>query len=254
MTFLYIRSAGFGEPQGLCGGTLIDQDTILTAAHCFAKPILPSAILAHIRRHNLSRTAEEEDGDVVGVSDIYLHPDWNMRTLTNDGSESFGVQKSIEIVLNHCFVVAILKLARPTHVPASISLDAGETLRPGLVVRAMGWGLNSELRHTQTLQQVDLEVFSGGKCLSEYSKQLPTFDPHVAICVGTKGGGKNVCFGDSGGPLITMTKNGPVLVGTTSYGASCNPAIPAVFARIDVKEAWISQFMKQADNENSDNP
>ncbi|KAK9763230.1 hypothetical protein K7432_010294 [Basidiobolus ranarum] len=227
MTFLYLRSTGFGSQQGLCGGTLIDSETILTAAHCFTKPIPPSAIIAHIRRHNLSRTADEEDGDVVGIKAIHLHPDWNVRTLTND--------------------VAVLKLVRPAQIHAVIGLDTGDTLRPGLVVRAMGWGLNSELRHTQTLQQVDLEVFSGEKCLTEYSKQLPTFDPRVAICVGTKGGGKNVCFGDSGGPLITITNKGPILVGTTSYGASCNPAIPAVFARIDVKESWISQLMKNED-------
>lgn len=55
-------------------------------------------------------------------------------------------------------------------------------------------------------------------------------------------GGKDACYGDSGGPLTTFEQNGiqPILVGLVSFGRGCGrPSSPGVYARITAARDWI---------------
>ena len=59
------------------------------------------------------------------------------------------------------------------------------------------------------------------------------------LCAGVDGGGKDVCRGDSGGPLMTEDR---VLVGVTSWGEDCAvDNFPGVCARVSEFFDWIQE-------------
>ncbi|ORX84055.1 trypsin-like serine protease [Basidiobolus meristosporus CBS 931.73] len=200
----------------LCGGTLIDRETILTAAHCVDMAASPDIVMIQLHRHNRSRTVREENGFVSGVKSIIIHPEWEREKLVND--------------------YAILKLTSPAPHEPVITLDDGTMSVAGSNVRALGWGRIDEQRAADTLQQVNLQIFPHKNC----ERRLRGFDARYTLCAGTKDGGENICFGDSGGPLIQMNENGPpILVGVTSFTRNCEPDFPSGFARVAARKAWI---------------
>ncbi|KAK9721380.1 hypothetical protein K7432_003451 [Basidiobolus ranarum] len=222
MGYIYVKD-GNGV-HDLCGCSLLDQETVLTAAHCITKRAKPASYKIHFHRHNLTKDSREEQGEIVDVQQIIVHPDWSKRLLTND--------------------FAVLKLANASRFTSFPTLDTGEALNTEVAVKALGWGLGYDFLPHNTLQMVDMEILPDSVCLKDHTSSLPTFDPKYAICSGTYKGGKNVCFGDSGGPLIVQKNGANVLVGVTSYGANCSPRVPGVFARVSSQVKWIRSLMK----------
>ncbi|KAK9763228.1 hypothetical protein K7432_010292, partial [Basidiobolus ranarum] len=158
-----------------CGGTLLDRETILTAAHCVDMATSPQVVMAQLHRHNRSRSAREENGFVTGIRAIHIHPEWDRNKLVND--------------------YAILKLSNPSPYDSQVLLDDGKASTPGTWVRALGWGRMKEQQPAETLQQANLQIYPSKKCES----LLGGFESRVELCAGTDEGDENICLGDSGG-------------------------------------------------------
>ena len=59
-------------------------------------------------------------------------------------------------------------------------------------------------------------------------------DPETMICAGYMDGGRDACSGDSGGPLICVENNMPVLRGVVSWGYKCaEKNFPGVYAKVN---------------------
>ncbi|KAF2998588.1 hypothetical protein E8E13_006548 [Curvularia kusanoi] len=199
-----------------CGGTLVNANTVVTAAHCTQGQ---TASQLSVRAGSLNRSS---GGTLVKVSSIKIHPSFSSGTLDSD--------------------VAIWKLA--TSIPTSSSVSyatlaaSGSDPASGTVTTVAGWGTTSSggASLPAALRKVDVPIVSRATCRNNYSQAEIT---NNMICAAVSGGGKDSCQGDSGGPLVDSSKT---LVGIVSWGEGCAAAgKPGVYSRVGSLRSWIDQ-------------
>lgn len=191
-----------------CGGTLLNANTVLTAAHC---AVGQTASSIRVRAGSLSRTS---GGVLVQVSSIKVNPGYVSARYDGD--------------------VAIMKLATAIPTSSTISYAAlpasGSDPAAGTTTTVAGWGATSSGGSSlpTNLLKVDVPVVSRSSCQSSYGTSAVTAQ---MFCAGLAAGGKDSCQGDSGGPIIN--KSTRVLIGAVSWGEGCAaPNAPGVYANI----------------------
>uniref|UniRef100_A0A452QQV1 Cathepsin G n=1 Tax=Ursus americanus TaxID=9643 RepID=A0A452QQV1_URSAM len=207
MAFLRIQS-----PNGLlaCGGFLVRNDFVLTAAHCWGRTI--TVIMG---AHNIQR--RERTQQHTRALRAIRHPGYNPQTTRND-----------------IMLVQLAKRMRRTSAVRPVALPRGPgRVRPGNRCTVAGWGLLGLNRRTNKLHEVQLTVQRDSRC----SNRFRFYDSQTQICVGNPGQRKS---GDSGGPLVC---NG-VAQGIVSYGDRRGTP-PAVFTRVKSFMPWINRTMRR---------
>ena len=200
-----------------CGGSLVREDWVITAAHC-VEGETASGIDVVIGLHNVNGTNGSQSR---GVDQIIIHPQYSGNSLNND--------------------YALLLLDEPItdFEPIQLITDNSHDNEP-VMSTVMGWGATSSGGWGSTyLMEVDVPI--DNSC-GNYSNWEIT---NNMVCAGDNNGGEDSCQGDSGGPLIMTNGDGEYeLIGIVSWGYGCADAgYPGVYSRIWTRKDWFFDYI-----------
>ncbi|XP_051895853.1 transmembrane protease serine 2-like [Pristis pectinata] len=216
------------KSQPVCGGSIISQDWVITAGHCFFdnEALQPSnwkVYSGFISQRQLS------EATLRYVSKIIVHRNYNSKTNDND--------------------VALMKLSRPLEITDKVRPVCLPTYYQEFPDGAPCWitGFGRVHEHatsvSDTLLEARVNIIGRSTCNQRniYSGQITE---HM-ICAGKLSGGVDSCQGDSGGPLVCEMSGTYYLAGVTSWGVGCARINrPGVYTRVTQFTDWIFTQME----------
>ena len=222
-----------------CGGTLVGDIFVVTAAHCVTESNGTQSPKNTIRVLTGTQSLAQNTGGVRrAIAVIVRHPQYNHASSDNDIA-----------VIKLSTPAAGIKVARLLSRAQEASLAA-----PGDLSFVTGWGNLSSTGSSfpMNLQQVQVPIVARGNC-NDANSYDGLLTPQM-ICAGLSAGGKDSCQGDSGGPLIVRDAQGrwQMLAGVVSWGYGCaEPNLFGVYARVAVLSAWVEQTMTRLSPESA---
>ncbi|XP_053675618.1 polyserase-2-like [Anopheles nili] len=229
-----------------CGGSIISENFVLTAAHCIEHPD-PEQYLLKAGLHYLNN---DSDPDVVlyNVFEIILHPKYDNMKYYNDIS-LIRPDRVISFTTSTIFPICLWPAQKSTVI---------DILRTSGI--AVGFGFDENHRTSEILQQASMQVIEKQRCIEQLPEHVRYLPQHVGkLCaIGTETGA-NVCSGDSGGGLFFAKDSVWYLRGIVSAAArkdldngkfSCNAALPATYTDVSEYVQWIEAHQKIVDQRN----
>ncbi|XP_059355380.1 granzyme B-like [Carassius carassius] len=205
-----------------CGGMLIREDYVLTAAHCLDRGNIEVVLGAHII--NKAERSQQR----IPVTEQIRHPSYKQND-ENDYS-------------NDIMLLKLKKKAKLTRFVNLMPLPKKNEKTPANVKCSIaGWGLKSPKgnKASYVMQEVKLKLEENSKCEEMWQHY---FNPKNMIC-SVSDGKHAFCQGDSGSPLICK-KIPQGLASYTIKGDCTNTTYPQVYAKISYFLPWINKTME----------
>lgn len=271
---LLVGGAPVGTDAQFCGGSMVMDRWVLTAAHCIHMP-QEDGTFGDLASQDVSvlvgtNTLTPGSGDLIPVEAIFRHPSYT------------GTQFDFDI--------ALIKLSRAPQVPYQTvevpDAEYGDLLnKQGVTTIVTGWGLQDGATPSPELRQAEIQVLDRELCNTamleakaedaaggfgyavqtlgvadtdayaiwdELMAKAPKPVSENMICSGTFEGGKTSCNGDSGGPLVVPVEGGGYIqAGIVSWGLSATSgqgceetALFSAYTNISKFVPWLNQTIE----------
>ncbi len=223
-----------------CGATLTSPTTLVTAAHCVVDQKSGEQTTAAEISAGFARNLDSSTIRIVQITNISVHPEYNIETSEND--------------------IAVLTLAAPViDIPILNPLTpemAAEYSAAGNAAQVAGWGnlVVSGNKYPTVFQVGDVVIFPDSSCgggkrnmvngINFNGFSTREVNDSVMICAAGVNSSKEIvdaCQGDSGGPLVVTGSAGPRLVGIVSWGEDCASTYPGVYIRVSAANDFLQE-------------
>ncbi|XP_017783265.1 PREDICTED: serine protease snake-like [Nicrophorus vespilloides] len=224
--FPYMAALGFVQDNKVlwsCGGTLINDKFILTAAHCTNSRDFGQVKFVRLGDLNLILNTDDASPQMFEVKRILKHPKYRSSSHYHD--------------------IALIELDKTVKFtsytePACLNTPISNRSNDNFI--AIGWGHTSFGGDTSdVLQKVELKEKTNDECNQRYktNRKLQSGIVHDwQLCANAPN--RDTCQGDSGGPLSIKEEKYHVVHGITSFGKACGVA-PGVYTRVSNYVGWI---------------